>query len=226
MSSESKHAELNAKKWDSRAETYDAKMFDVMRYMQERVIALLPLKENLCFLDIGCGTGWAVRRVANLVNQRGEFCGIDLSPKMLERAVENSRDFKMVHFYQGNAEELPFQDSFFDVMLCTNSFHHYLHPTRALNEIRRVLKPGGRIYIADVATDEFLTNTLDWIIKQREPEHVRFHSTREFQRFFADAQLKHVASQTINFPFKVHIGEKHSLAEDLLPAQTTPSTRS
>jgi ubiquinone/menaquinone biosynthesis C-methylase UbiE len=57
MSKASNHVGLNAKEWDSRAETYDEKRFDYFRYMQKRLIALLPLEENLCILDIGCGTG-------------------------------------------------------------------------------------------------------------------------------------------------------------------------
>lgn len=63
---DSEHAELNERKWDSRAATYDEKRFDYFRYMQKRLIALIPLKENLHFLDLGCGTGWAVRHVAHL----------------------------------------------------------------------------------------------------------------------------------------------------------------
>jgi ubiquinone/menaquinone biosynthesis C-methylase UbiE len=114
------HAELNAKKWDARAETYDEKRFDYFRYMQKRLIALLPLKENLCFLDIGCGTGWAVRYVATLVNQQGEFYGIDVSPNMIKKAKDHSQDYRNAYFYKANAEELPFQDNLLDLITGTN----------------------------------------------------------------------------------------------------------
>ena len=183
-----------------------------MRYMQRRVIDLLPLHENLSFLDLGCGTGWAVGEVARRVNQRGEFYGIDLAPKMIERAKENSRDLKNLHFEQANAEELPFQNDLFDLALCTNSFHHYPHPAIALNEIRRVLKPGGRIYIMDFTADGLIARKFDQLVKSREPEHVKFHSTREFDGLFADAKLKPVATQSIISLMKVHVGEKYSPA--------------
>jgi len=209
----SDHDELNAKKWDSRAETYDEKRFDYFRYMQKRLIALLPLKENLYFLDSGCGTGWAVRRVASLVNQRGEFYGIDISPNMIEKAKEHSQEYSKTYFNKANAGALPFQDTFFDLIICTNSFHHYLHPVRALQEIFRVLKPGGRIYIMDVTADGFITKMLDKVLKKREPEHVKFYSTQEYHHLFTGAGLEHIATQSIlsplNVHMKVHIGEKH-----------------
>jgi ubiquinone/menaquinone biosynthesis C-methylase UbiE len=209
MSKESDHAELNAKKWDSRAETYDQKRFDYFRYMQKRLIALLPLKEGLCFLDIGCGTGWAVRHVATLVNQHGEFYGIDISSHMIEKAKDHSHDYRSAYFYEANAEELPFEDNLFDLIICTNSFHHYLHPTQALREISRVLNPGGRIYILDVTADGFITQTLDKVVKKREPEHVKFYSTQDYRLLFTGANLEHVATKLITPPLKVHIGEKH-----------------
>ena len=208
MSQASEHTELNARKWDSRAETYDAKWFDYMRYMQKRTIALLPLKENISFLDIGCGTGWAVRYVATLIHQHGEFYGIDISPNMIERAKDNSRDCRNMYFYKANAEELPFQDNLFDLIMCTNSFHHYLQPAKALSEIQRVLKSSGRIYIMDFTADGFLSRMIDRVFRKREPEHVRFYSTREYQRLFADAKLAHVSKQSITSSMKVHIGEK------------------
>ncbi len=208
MNPESDHAELNARKWDARSKTYDAKWFDFMRYMQKRTIALLPLKENLRFLDLGCGTGWAVRYVASLLHQRGEFYGVDISPSMIERAKDHAREFPHAIFYKANAEELPFQDDFLDLVMCTNSFHHYLHPVQALSEIHRVLKPRGRVYIMDLAADGLLTKTLDRVIKENEPAHVEFHSTRDFQTLFAESKLAYVDTKPILLAMKVQIGEK------------------
>ncbi|MCL4396082.1 MAG: class I SAM-dependent methyltransferase [Chloroflexi bacterium] len=202
------HAALNAKKWDARAETYDQKRFDYFRYMQKRLIALVPLKPGICLLDIGCGTGWAVRYVARSLDEQGEFYGIDLAPKMIERARENSRDYDRVHFMSANVESMSFADDFFDVAICTNSFHHYPNPQTALYQIRRILKPGGRLYIMDVTTDGPLSRLLDRVTAAREPEHVKFYSTAEYRSFFESARLKHVASQTILPPMKVHMAEK------------------
>jgi ubiquinone/menaquinone biosynthesis C-methylase UbiE len=211
MNKESEHLELNKSKWDRRSETYDKKRFDYFRFMQRRTIIFANLKENQRFLDIGCGTGWAVGYAANLVKEGGEAYGIDIAPKMVERAIENTRELKNVHFYQANAEELPFEDNFFDVIICTNSFHHYLKPLQVLAEMRRVLKPDGKIFILDITTDGFIAKMMDRRNRKREPEHVKYYSTREFKSFFAEAKLKYIKSKLIvpiMMAMKVHIAEK------------------
>jgi ubiquinone/menaquinone biosynthesis C-methylase UbiE len=208
MSKASNHVGLNAKEWDSRAETYDEKRFDYFRYMQKRLIALLPLEENLCILDIGCGTGWAVRRVDALLKHQGKFYGIDISSNMIAKANSQSQGYWSVHFNEANAEQLPFQANFFDLIICTNSFHHYSDPAQALSEIYRVLKSVGRIYILDVTADNFIVRILERGIKKREPAQVKFYSTKEYRALFTDANLEYIAAQSIMTPLKVHIGKK------------------
>jgi len=69
MEEKSEHTELNAKKWDLRAGTFDEDLHSKhFHFAQKRTIAFLPSKEGICFLDMGCGTGWAVRYVARLLN--------------------------------------------------------------------------------------------------------------------------------------------------------------
>ncbi len=160
MNKESEHIELNKKKWDQRSETYDERRFGYFRFFQKRVISLAHPEKNGRFLDIGCGTGWAVRYAAGLVGKGGGAYGIDISPKMIERAKMNTVDIQNVHFYEASVEGLPFGDDFFDYIICTNSFHHYFNPIKALGEIRRVLKPGSRVYIMDPTADRFSLNGL------------------------------------------------------------------
>jgi ubiquinone/menaquinone biosynthesis C-methylase UbiE len=205
------HAKLNEEKWDIRAKTFDERRFNYFRFMQKRLVSLLNLKENQRLLDLGCGTGWAVRYAARLVNERGEFYGIDISSNMIEKAKTSSADYKNVQFYQASAVRLPFDNDFFDFIIFSNSFHHYFSPDKVLNEVYRVLKPEGRIYILDVTADEFIMKMFDKWTKKKEREHVKFYSTREFKALFAQAKLNHIASKPILVLFnsmKVHIGEK------------------
>jgi ubiquinone/menaquinone biosynthesis C-methylase UbiE len=208
MIEEKEHAELNKKKWDRRSGTYDEKRFNYFRFMQKRVIALAQLKANQRFLDIGCGTGWAVRYAAGLVQEGGEAYGIDISPGMIERARASSARIRNTFFFQAGAETLPLNSYFFDVIICTNSFHHYLNPQKVLAEVGRVLKPGGRIYILDFTADGTISRMVDRAFRKREPEHVKFYSTREYRQLFSGANLKYVATKTITPPMKVHIAEK------------------
>jgi ubiquinone/menaquinone biosynthesis C-methylase UbiE len=204
------HAESNRRAWNSRASTFDQRRFHAFRWLQKKAIRLVDLSPGIRFLDIGCATGWAVRYVAATLRDEGEFYGIDISDAMIERARVQSRDFGNVHFYAANAEQLPLEDGSVDRAICTNSFHHYFDPSMALAEIHRVLAAGGRIYIMDLTADDLLMRTIDRLAREKEHEHVRFYSSREYQDAFRTAGLGYLGSQLIVYPIKIHIAEKSS----------------
>jgi ubiquinone/menaquinone biosynthesis C-methylase UbiE len=210
VSRASEHIELNKKKWDERSESYDARRFDYFRFFQKRVVSLAHPVKGGRFLDIGCGTGWAVRYAAGLVGEGGGAFGIDISPKMIERAKANSRDDGNIHFYQADAEEIPFEDGFFDSIICTNSFHHYLNPSNVLNEVHRVLKPGGRVHIVDPTADLFIVRWIERRTGRKDPSHVKLYSTAEFRALFEKSGLKPLRGKTILPIMKVHVAEKES----------------
>lgn len=205
-----RHDELNASKWDERAKTFDDRRFNYFRWMQRKLVSSLNLKEGQRLLDLGCGTGWAVHYAASLVHQRGEFYGIDISPKMIEKAEAGSSGLQNIHFYKRGADQLPFDDDFFDFIISSNSFHHYFNPDKVLSEVYRVLKPGGRIYILDPTGDTFIVRMSDRRTHKKDPSHVKLYSTKEFWALFARAKLSHVASKSIwgVLFMKIHIAEK------------------
>jgi ubiquinone/menaquinone biosynthesis C-methylase UbiE len=210
MKDDARHTQLNEAKWDKWAESSDGGGW-VHRYLrdaQSKVIALLGVKEDMRFLDVGCGTGWAVGEVAKSVNNKGLFYGVDLSAKMIEKAKENFSGRENLHFIKANAESIPLDDGFFDIIICTNSFHHYLHPDRAVSEFYRLLKKGGKVYVMDATTDVWYAKIVDWIFRLFEAEHVKHHNTREYQQLFHDSGLRHVVSKKVKGNNKVHIGEK------------------
>jgi len=207
MGTGDEHGDINARKWDRRAETYDEKRFAFMRFMQGRTIDLMDLKPGLAVLDVGCGTGWAIRRAADMARGQGKFCGIDISPGMIERAV--ARRGEGIEFRTGNAEQLSYPDGTFDRIMCTNSFHHYQNPQRAVSEFSRVLKPGGRLFITDLTSDGPIAKLMDRRQRKREPAHVRFHDTAEFKEYFSRAGLHYRETRTITITMmKVHIAQK------------------
>lgn len=208
MNERANHLDINALKWSRRSQDFDRKRFDYFRVLQERVIRLLPLKQGLSFLDIGCGTGWAVLRVHHLLNGEGVFRGIDIAPKMIERANENAIGHASIHFEVASADDLPYADDSIDVCMCTNSFHHYPDPLAAVKEMRRVLKAGGSLFILDVTSDTFFLRWIDKRVASKEPEHVRFYSTHELANIFDRAGLQYARGKWIAFPEKVHVGIK------------------
>jgi ubiquinone/menaquinone biosynthesis C-methylase UbiE len=146
-------------------------------------------------------------QAANLVKGNGLFYGVDLSPKMIEKAKSNFSGKDNFHFLQANSESIPLDDNFFDVMICTNSFHHYLNPDKALKEMYRLLKKGGKLFILDPLGDSWLVKFWDRIIKWVEPEHVKIYSTQEFQQLFEQAGLKY-SSSSASWHQGIQIGEK------------------
>ena len=110
-----------------------------------------PLHEGESVLDIGCGCGVDTLISAIMVGPKGKAVGIDLVPEMLVRARENlwKMSFNNVTFQETSSEDLPFPDESFDVVLSNGVFNLIPDKARALAEVFRVLKPRGRLMMAD-----------------------------------------------------------------------------
>lgn len=114
--------------------------------MYEAVMQRIKAQSFSTILDIGCGTGAVLTKVLSECTDI-QACGVDLSQKMIEKAAEILGPG--VQLVVGDADDLPWKNNSFDLVVCNSSFHHFPEPTRVLNEINRVLKPAGRIIIAD-----------------------------------------------------------------------------
>lgn len=207
---ESEHIRINEARWDKWAEDFDTKTvrYDFLRSVQLGVVSLLDLKENVSMLDIGCGTGWALGQAAKRVDNKGTFVGIDLSDKMIEKAKENFKDRDNFQFIKANAEDIPLEDSRFDYIICTNSFHHYLHQDKALKEMYRLLKPGGKIHIVDPSVDMWLVRIFTNAHHLFSKEVVKFNTSREFEKLMTEAGFKYFEARKIVYHQRVQIGEK------------------
>ena len=112
----------------------------------EQTIALMDLQSGDRILDLGCGTGWASRRLARIAPE-GEVVGIDVADEMLRRAEQASAGMKNVRYLWGSAENIPAQNNYFTKVLSVESFYYYDDQGKALDELRRVMAPGGRLFI-------------------------------------------------------------------------------
>lgn len=100
-------------------------------------------------LDVGCGTGQLMEQVRERF-PRSQVCGVDLVAPMLRQGAERWRRHQgQAAPVQGDSERLPFADDSFDAITCAHSFHHYPHQERAVAEMFRVLRPGGRLLLID-----------------------------------------------------------------------------
>jgi SAM-dependent methyltransferase len=117
----------------------------------ERRIArlMLALSPGDGVLDVACGPGSFSRDFARAVGPEGLVVGIDASRPMLERAVRESRAARLDNtvFVHGDAAVLPFRDASFDAVCCFAALNLMAEPWKALDQMTRVLTPGGRIAI-------------------------------------------------------------------------------
>lgn len=114
-------------------------------------VALAGLAANDLVLDIGCGSGSAVRAAAALVTS-GRVVGVDPTPEMIRIATEQTEscpDRERISFHRCGAETLALADASVTVALAINSLHHWRDLAAGLAEVRRVLAVGGRFFVGD-----------------------------------------------------------------------------
>jgi SAM-dependent methyltransferase len=108
---------------------------------------LLGLSPGDGVLDVACGPGNFTRTFGRAVGEDGLAVGIDVSPTMLARAVRDTpeAEYPSVSYVRGDAVHLPFRDASFDGVCCFAALHFFDDPFAALDDMARVLTPGGRI---------------------------------------------------------------------------------
>ena len=142
----------------------------------EQAIRLMDLKPGERVLDLSCGTGWATRILARLVGEGpegfGQVVGLDLSDEMIRRARTASRDFDNVMFVGGSAQQIPWEENFFDKVLSVEAFYYYPDQDRALNELFRIMAPRGRLFIL-INLYQDNPYSLRWVDSLEVPVHAR-----------------------------------------------------
>jgi len=111
---------------------------------QRQAVAVLGPDSGDVLLDVGCGTGAAVRGAAGTV---AVAVGADACPRMIERAQRLGAGLPRAGFVVAAAERLPFADEVFTALLCTAVLRHVSDRAAAVEELARVLRPGGRVVV-------------------------------------------------------------------------------
>ena len=114
--------------------------------------SLGPVNPGETVLDIGCGVGVDTLVAARLAGPTGRVVGVDATAEMIARARANLAltGLANVSFEVASAEVLPFPDGEFEVVISNGVFNLLIDKEQALGEARRVLKPGGRLMLADM----------------------------------------------------------------------------
>lgn len=166
-----------------------------LREIQTQALAALSLTERDLLLDVGCGTGAAVRDAAPNVSRA---VGFDLSPGMIAQARDRAAGLDNVDFHTGDVSgRLPFDDGAFTALVCTTAFHHFPRPTDTISEMSRVLAPGGRLVIADANRRHPVVFALDLVLRGAQPSHAGFRSPAQLMHDLCAAGFARVSYCTI-----------------------------
>jgi ubiquinone/menaquinone biosynthesis C-methylase UbiE len=140
------HRRVQRYGWDLAVQDYDRYWVPLLRDCSERCLSLLDLQPGERVLDVATGTGVAAFPAAEMVGPGGEVMATDLSQKMVGsvQAEAARRKVTNMRFERVDAEELSFPDGSFDAALCVLGMMYPADPQRAIDQMYRVLRPGGR----------------------------------------------------------------------------------
>jgi ubiquinone/menaquinone biosynthesis C-methylase UbiE len=148
-------------------------------------------------LDVACGPGVVSAAIAP---GAASVIAFDATAEMLEKARSRCAKAGLanVDFKRGDAEHLPFEDARFDGVVTRLAIHHFADPQRALNEMFRVLRPGGMGVIVDIVSSSNIeeSNLQNAIERLRDPSHARMLPTSELDASIARAGFEHVDDTT------------------------------
>lgn len=189
------------KKWDEH-------MMRFLKPVGDEIISLLHLKDNFIVLDVATGTGEPGLTIASLL-KNGSVVGTDLSENMLAVAMEKakSRELKNFETLCCEVSELPFSNETFDAISCRMSFMLFPDIQIALDEMLRVLKPGGRLAISFWNSPEenfWISNSMEIMIRMLElkpapgaPGPFRCAQKGMVAQLFSQAGLKNIEEKTV-----------------------------
>jgi len=168
----------------------------------DRIVQMAEAGPEDTSLDVACGPGLLACAFARVVRHA---VGIDLTPAMLEQArkAQAEQGLHNLTWHQGDVSSLPFPDAHFSIVSSRFAFHHLEDPMTALREMARVLKPGGRLVVADMAPAPDKADALNAEERLRDPSHVRAMPLAELRELFATAQMPEPRVETYRLEGKL-----------------------
>jgi len=172
-------------KYDHLATRYDNRWRSYIEATLNAVLQAVDFRGNEAVLDVPCGTGELQRR---LIAKWPDLCitGVDLSPGMLAQAKAKD-DAHRASWIEADVTEIPLPDESFDCVICANSFHYFHAPSEALSEMRRVLRPGGRLLLVDWCDDYWTCKACSWWLRLTDKAFYRTYSLKACASLAANA---------------------------------------
>lgn len=126
------------------AASYERAMAVFMAPWSLDLVEHAQLRPSMDVLDVACGTGFAARRAQEVVGSTGRVVGVDINPQMVAMAQHVTG----LEVREASADDTGLPTAAFDVVMCQQSLQFFPDPTAALREMKRVLRPGGRVVVS------------------------------------------------------------------------------
>jgi len=199
MTSELNHQDKILKRFTATADVFAESVRTMLVEESDRLVELatagLFLDSDSLAIDAACGPGTFTRPFASRVRRA---VGVDLTPAMIEKArAEAARaGLTNIEFIYGDIYALPFADSVASIVVCGYAFHHMQEPARAVSEMTRVLRPGGRVAIVDfIAAEGPGAEIQNNIERARDPSHTNAQTVSQFRGLIQKAGLRLVSEE-------------------------------
>jgi len=159
---------------------------------REKGLELLAIKEGEAVLEVGVGTGFSLREIARSVGTGGKAHGIDTTPEMLrltEKRLGKAALLDRVALHEGDARAMPLGDNMFDAVYMSAALELFDTPDipRVLGEIKRVLKPGGRLGVVSLAKEG---RESFWFLRLYEWLHRKFPKYASCRPIYVEKTIK------------------------------------
>jgi ubiquinone/menaquinone biosynthesis C-methylase UbiE len=156
-------------RYDITAEMYEMRYAEEQKLKIEAALKEMEIKEHCSILDVGCGTGILLDYVASKAET---VVGVDVSRKTLLQAKRRAKKFGNVYLVLADADNMPFQENFFDYVFGITVLQNMPEPVETLREIGRVAKENAKIVVTGMK---------------------KAFALRKFRKMLSDANLKSVA---------------------------------